>query len=439
MKTEVLIVGSGCSGLYCALQLPRDKEITLITKADLESNDSYLAQGGICMLKDDEDYDSYFEDTMKAGHYENDRESVDIMIRSSQDVVQDLLEYGVRFHRDENGELDFTREGAHSDKRILFHEDITGKEITSKLLAQVKKLPNVKLMEYTTMEDLITKDNTCYGAVVRKKDGMLETIQADCTVLATGGIGGIYRHSTNFRHLTGDALAIAIRHGIELQDINYVQIHPTTFYSKDDKTRSFLISESVRGEGAKLYGKNMERFANELLPRDLLSQKIHEQMEKDGTEHVWEDLRPIPHDVLENHFPNIVEHCREAGYDVFKECIPVVPAQHYFMGGIKVDHESRTTMNQLYAVGETACNGVHGKNRLASNSLLESLVFSKRAAQDLVEHYSEFKGNDEVVANTDLKKYEDRETMEKENIRLVAAAIEKANGGTPMNSEYRHV
>lgn len=439
MKTEVLIVGSGCSGLYCALQLPRDKEITLITKADLESNDSYLAQGGICMLKDDEDYDSYFEDTMKAGHYENDRESVDIMIRSSQDVVQDLLEYGVRFHRDENGELDFTREGAHSDKRILFHEDITGKEITSKLLAQVKKLPNVKLMEYTTMEDLITKDNTCYGAVVRKKDDTLETIQADCTVLATGGIGGIYRHSTNFRHLTGDALAIAIRHGIELQDINYVQIHPTTFYSKDDKTRSFLISESVRGEGAKLYGKNMERFANELLPRDLLSQKIHEQMEKDGTEHVWEDLRPIPHDVLENHFPNIVEHCREAGYDVFKECIPVVPAQHYFMGGIKVDHESRTTMNQLYAVGETACNGVHGKNRLASNSLLESLVFSKRAAQDLVEHYSEFKGNDEVVANTDLKKYENRETMEKENIRLVAAAIEKANGGTPMNSEYRHV
>ncbi len=439
MKTEVLIVGSGCSGLYCALQLPRDKEITLITKADLESNDSYLAQGGICMLKDDEDYDSYFEDTMKAGHYENDRESVDIMIRSSQDVVQDLLEYGVRFHRDENGELDFTREGAHSDKRILFHEDITGKEITSKLLAQVKKLPNVKLMEYTTMEDLITKDNTCYGAVVRKKDGMLETIQADCTVLATGGIGGIYRHSTNFRHLTGDALAIAIRHGIELQNINYVQIHPTTFYSKDDKTRSFLISESVRGEGAKLYGKNMERFANELLPRDLLSQKIHEQMEKDGTEHVWEDLRPIPHDVLENHFPNIVEHCRDAGYDVFKECIPVVPAQHYFMGGIKVDHESRTTMNQLYAVGETACNGVHGKNRLASNSLLESLVFSKRAAQDLVEHYSEFKGNDEVVANTDLKKYEDRETMEKENIHLVAGAIEKANGGTPMNSEYRHI
>ena len=439
MKTDILIAGSGCSGLYCALKLPRDKKITIITKSDLISNDSYLAQGGMCMLKEQSDYESFFEDTMKAGHYENDEKSVEIMIKTSPEVVQDLVSYGARFQRNEDGSLAYTKEGAHSTNRIIYHKDVTGKEITSSLLRQVQTLPNVELLEYTTLVDILEKDNHCYGAVIRRPDGSLDTITATYTVLASGGVGGLYKHSTNFRHLTGDALAIAIRHGIELQDINYVQIHPTTFYSKDDKTRSFLISESVRGEGAKLYGKNMERFANELLPRDLLSQKIHEQMEKDGTEHVWEDLRPIPHDVLENHFPNIVEHCREAGYDVFKECIPVVPAQHYFMGGIKVDHESRTTMNQLYAVGETACNGVHGKNRLASNSLLESLVFSKRAAQDLTEHYSEFKGNDEVVADTDLKKYEDRETIEKENIRLVAAAIEKANGGTPMNSEYRHV
>lgn len=437
MKTDILIIGSGCSGLYCALQLPKDKKITLITKSDLESNDSYLAQGGICMLKNDDDYDSYFEDTMKAGHYENDRTSVDIMIRSSQDVIKDLIGYGVRFHRDEEGQLDFTREGAHSDKRILFHEDITGKEITSHLLARVKELSNVELMEYTTMEDLITKDNTCYGAVVRRKDGSLTTIEADCTVLATGGIGGIYRHSTNFRHLTGDALAVALRHNIELQDINYVQIHPTTFYSKDDKQRSFLISESVRGEGAKLYDKNMERFANELLPRDLLSAEIHKQMEKDGTEFVWEDLRTIPEDVLRNHFPNIVDHCKEAGYDVFTECIPVVPAQHYFMGGIKVNHESRTSMNQLYAVGETACNGVHGKNRLASNSLLESLVFAKRAAQNLTENYAEFQSDDALVSAVDLSQYEDRKTIENENIRLVAEAIEAENGAKPTKAEYR--
>lgn len=387
MKTDVLIVGSGCSGLYCALQLSRDKKITVITKSDVTSSDSYLAQGGICMLKNEADYENYFEDTMKAGHYENDRESVEIMIRSSQDVIHDLIGYGADFARDENGELAFTREAAHSDKRILFHEDITGEEITSKLLAAVRKLTNVIIYENTKMLDIVTENNCCYGAVVRKEDGTIETIQADYTVWACGGVGGLYRHSTNFRHLTGDALALSIKHGIRLKDVNYVQIHPTTFYSRDEEDRSFLISESVRGEGAKLYDKNMNRFVNELLPRDRLTEEIYKQMEKDQTEHVWEDLRPIPEDELRTHFPNIVEHCRQMGYDVTKECIPVVPAQHYFMGGVWVDHESHTSMDRLYAVGETACNGVHGKNRLASNSLLESLVFAKRAAKQIEDNY----------------------------------------------------
>ena len=276
MKTEVLIVGSGCSGLYCALQLPRDKQITIITKADVPSSDSYLAQGGICMLKNDADYESYFEDTMKAGHYENDKESVDIMIRSSQEVIKDLLSYGVDFARDEKGALAFTREGAHSDKRILFHEDITGQEITSKLWAAVQKLSNVTILEYTTMLDIVEQDNVCCGAVIRKADGSIETVQADETVWACGGIGGLYRHSTNFRHLTGDALALSLIHNVKLKDINYVQIHPTTFYSEDEEERSFLISESVRGEGAKLYDKKGERFVNELLPRDLLTEAIYE-------------------------------------------------------------------------------------------------------------------------------------------------------------------
>ena len=274
MKTDILIIGSGCSGLYCALQLPADKQITIITKADLESSDSFLAQGGMCMLKSDSDYDSYFEDTMKAGHYENDKKSVDIMIRSSQDVVKDLLSYGVDFKRDEDGALAFTREGAHSTKRILFHEDITGKEITSKLLAAVQKLPNVTILEHTMMVDIICRENICYGAVIRHADGTLEKAAADYTVFATGGVGGLYRHSTNFRHLTGDALAVSIRHHIDLKDINYIQIHPTTLYSEKPEDRSFLISESVRGEGAKLYDKNMNRFVNELLPRDLLTEAI---------------------------------------------------------------------------------------------------------------------------------------------------------------------
>lgn len=170
---------------------------------------------------------------------------------------------------------------------------------------------------------------------------------------------------------------------IELKNLDYVQIHPTTLYSDNKEERSFLISESVRGEGARLYDKNMNRFVDELLPRDLLTQEIYKQMEKDGTDFVWEDLRTIPRDELISHFPNIIEHCSQAGYDVFHECIPIVPAQHYFMGGIKVNHNSKTSMDHLYAVGETACNGVHGKNRLASNSLLESLVFAKRAAKEI--------------------------------------------------------
>ena len=188
MKTDILIVGSGCAGLYCALNLPRDRQITIITKKDVESSDSYLAQGGICMLKNEADYDSYFEDTMKAGHYENDKTSVDIMIRSSQDVIKDLIGYGVRFHRDENGNLDFTREGAHSDKRILFHEDITGKEITSHLYEQVKKLDNVTLYEYTTLLDLITKDNTCYGAVIAKSDCSVEKLAVFIVIVPTSDI-----------------------------------------------------------------------------------------------------------------------------------------------------------------------------------------------------------------------------------------------------------
>ena len=427
MKTDILIVGSGCSGLYCALQLPRDKQITVITKSDVESCDSFLAQGGICMLRDDSDYENYFEDTMRAGHYENDTTSVDIMIRSSQDTIADLVSYGVDFQREEDGSFAFTREGAHSNKRILFHEDITGREITSKLLARVRELSNVTILEYTTMLDIIERDNTCYGAVIRKADGSLETVEADYTVMATGGVGGLYKHSTNFRHLTGDALAIAIKHGVDLKDVNYVQIHPTTFYSKKPEDRSFLISESVRGEGAKLYDKNGKRFVNELLPRDVVTEEIKKQMEKDGTDFVWEDLTLIPYEELMGHFPNIVEHCRENGYDVTRDWIPVVPAQHYFMGGVKVDHRSKTTMNQLYAVGETACNGVHGKNRLASNSLLESLVFAKRAAHDMMAGFDKVVKNSAAVEAVDLARYQDAAALEAEYKSLVQDAMQRAD------------
>ena len=382
LQADVVIVGTGVGGCFSALNLSEDLSIIMITKSDLESSDSFLAQGGICVLHDDDDYDSYFEDTMRAGHYENRKESVDIMIRGSQDVIYDLIGYGVDFAK-EDGKLLYTREGAHSRPRILFHEDITGKEITSKLLAQIKTRKNIQIMEYTTMTDILISKGACAGIEAETSDHKKIYIHADQTIFASGGIGGRYKHSTNFPHLTGDAIDIAKKHGIRLEHLDYVQIHPTTLYSKKPGRR-FLISESVRGEGALLYDKNGNRFIDELLPRDVVTKAIQEQMKKDGTDHVWLSLEKIPKEIILSHFPNIYQHCLEEGYDATKEWIPVVPAQHYFMGGIWVDSDSHTSMPNLYAVGETSCNGVHGKNRLASNSLLESLVFAKRAARKIV-------------------------------------------------------
>ena len=382
LQADVVIVGTGVGGCFSALNLSEDLSIIMITKSDLESSDSFLAQGGICVLHDDDDYDSYFEDTMRAGHYENRKESVDIMIRGSQDVIHDLIGYGVDFAK-EDGKLLYTREGAHSRPRILFHEDITGKEITSKLLAQIKTRKNIQIMEYTTMTDILISQGACAGIEAETSDHKKIYIHADQTIFASGGIGGRYKHSTNFPHLTGDAIDIAKKHGIRLEHLDYVQIHPTTLYSKKPGRR-FLISESVRGEGALLYDKNGNRFIDELLPRDVVTKAIQEQMKKDGTDYVWLSLEKIPKEIILSHFPNIYQHCLEEGYDATKEWIPVVPAQHYFMGGIWVDSDSHTSMPNLYAVGETSCNGVHGKNRLASNSLLESLVFAKRAARKIM-------------------------------------------------------
>ena len=418
MIADILIVGCGVAGLYSALHLPADKNIVILTKEDAEKSDSFLAQGGICVLRDDTDYQSFYDDTMKAGHYENKPESVDIMIRSSQEVIEDLVSFGVNFEKNKD-QFIYTREGAHSRPRILFHEDETGKEITSHLLEEVKRRKNITLVEHFTMVDLLCENNICSGIIGHDRNGNYLSIHASYTILATGGIGGLFQHSTNYRHLTADALALAIQHGIRLQHIDYIQIHPTTLYTKK-QGRAFLISESVRGEGAVLLNAKGERFVNELLPRDMVAKAIFAEMEKEGTEHVWLSLAPIPEEEIRKHFPNIYQHCLEEGYDVTREPIPVVPAQHYFMGGIDVDNNSKTSMERLYAVGETACNGVHGRNRLASNSLLESLVFAKRAALHIADHYENIK--EHYVFELDSSKYAGYQEKYKE---LVLDAIDK--------------
>lgn len=420
-KIDVIIVGTGVAGLFCALNLPKDKKIQLITKEKVDKSDSFLAQGGICVLKNQEDYDSYFEDTMKAGHYENDKASVEQMIRKSPEIIKDLIAYGVDFQQ-KDGQLEYTREGAHSTARILFHEDLTGKEITSKLLAEVKNRENIRIEEYTTMVDIICDRNRCSGIIVMDKERKVRTIEANYVVLASGGIGGLFDNSTNYPHLTGDALAIGLKHHIAIQNINYIQIHPTTLYSQKPGRR-FLISESVRGEGAHLLNGKMERFVEELLPRDVLTGKIYKQMKKEGSKHIWLSMKHLDRDWIKIRFPNIYQRCLLEGFDVTKEPIPVTPAQHYFMGGIQVDLNSKTSMAQLYAVGETSCNGVHGANRLASNSLLESLVFAKQAAKHIVKvgdplPFEQVKVNVNAYRNLDQLQVSYKEIIQKEIERI---------------------
>lgn len=388
---DVVIVGCGVAGLYCALNLPSTLSVVMLAKTTVDECDSMLAQGGICVQHDDADYAPFFEDTLRAGHYENRCESVDLMIRASRSIISGLVKRGVDFERDQAGNLRYTREGAHSRPRICFHSDITGDEITSTLLTRVRELPTIRIMEHTCMDDiLVAQDNgerrqpqtRCCGVLAHAADGAQLRIFAGQTLWACGGIGGTYPRSTNFPSLTGDACAIAARHGIALEHMDYVQIHPTSLYSTQPG-RAFLISESCRGEGAVLLDANGKRFTDELQPRDVVSAAIYRQMAAEGSEFVRLSFANMPKDEITGHFKNIYQRCLEEGFDITREPIPVVPAQHYFMGGVRVDRNSATDMPGLYAAGETSCNGVHGKNRLASNSLLESLVFAQRAAWDM--------------------------------------------------------
>lgn len=421
IKTDAVIVGSGVAGLFAALCLPESKKVLVITKEDLKECDSYLAQGGVCVLKDIKDFDCYFEDTMRAGHYENNPESVRVMIESSPDVISTLIQLGVQFDTDSSGSYDYTREGAHRRNRILHHKDETGKEITATLLSIAKKRKNITFIAQTTMIDLIEKDNICYGIVCEDEYGERGAILAKDIILATGGIGGLFKNSTNFPHITGDAFALALKHGIEMKDINYIQIHPTTLYSKKSGRR-FLISESVRGEGAILLNENGERFTDELQPRDVVTDAICKEMEKFGTDHVYITLPTMTSEQAQKRFPNIFEACMEEGYDITKDKVPVTPGQHYMMGGIKTDINGRTSMAHLFAVGETACNGVHGKNRLASNSLLESMVFSKRAADLIAKDSSE---KETYAPQTDWDSLPPKAQREKEFRDLIMNEIKR--------------
>ena len=420
---DVLVVGSGVAGLYCALNLRKDLDVMVVSKDKLDCTNTYLAQGGISVARDMEDVPLFIEDTLRAGQYKNDLQAVKVLTRESIENVDSLVALGLDVDKDEDGNWDYTKEGAHCVNRIIHTQDNTGENVAKTLIKNTLSRSNIRVYEDTFLADIIVKNNKCIGAILLK-NGKQINVFAKNVVLACGGIGGLYKNSTSQRILRGDGLAIALRHDIELKDINYIQIHPTAFYDGSTDERRFLISESVRGEGGKLYNIHGERFVDELQPRDVVSQAIFKEMKKTNSPYVLLDISFLDEDYLKSRFSTIYNKCLEKGTDITKEPIKVSPAQHYFMGGIKVGLNGETSMDNLYAVGETACTGIHGANRLASNSLLEGLVFSKRAADVINRTIDNFSLNkidvDRIFAS--------QEEIERDNSKLVIKAIRDKGG-----------
>ncbi len=405
IRTEILVIGSGVAGLISALTAAdRGREVLIITKLpSLMSGNSPWAQGGIVFMGKEDSPEKLKQDIFEAGHWHSWPPAVEILVQLGPKLVKELLmdKYGVPFDRTEEGELHLTSEGAHSVSRIVHSKDKTGESIHSKLIEAVLKHPNIKYLVDHTAVDLLTLSHhsthsldiyekpTCFGAfVLNNKTGRVFPIFAFKTILATGGLGQIYLHTTNPPESTGDGIAMAFRAGVRMMNLQFIQFHPTAFYSERDR---FLISEAVRGEGGRLIDKNGKEFMKDyhelgsLAPRDIVARAIHQTMLKTGHPCVYLDISHKDSNWIKSRFPTIYEHLLNAGIDMTREPIPVVPAAHYSCGGIGVSLRGRTSMARLYAVGEVSCTGVHGANRLASTSLLEAVVWGYNAGNDAAE------------------------------------------------------
>ncbi len=398
---DIIIAGSGTAGLYTAINLPSDMKILILSKRELKLCNSALAQGGIAGVYDSpqDNIQLHQNDTMIAGGFKNNTETVHILVSEAARDIQALLDFGVNFDKTTDGELHRTLEGGHSRHRIFHHKDATGAEIVSRLLEKVMSLPNIDILENTYLCN-VKKTSTGFSADTWQ-DGKRQSFNSHFMMLATGGIGRVYEYTTNSAIATGDGITFAYEMGADIKNLSLVQFHPTAFNNRQTR-ECFLISEAVRGEGAYLLNKNGERFMQdyddrlELAPRDVVSHSIiHESRKLESTD-FYLDISRKDSDFLKNRFPMIYENLLKQGFDLTKDKIPVFPCQHYLMGGINVDSFARTGIENLYAAGECAHTGVHGNNRLASNSLLEALVFSRRAAEDIT------KRNDSIT-----KDYED--------------------------------
>lgn len=415
MKREydVLIVGSGAAGLYAALQFPENVSVLLLSKRELTLSNSSLAQGGVAAVLDrnHDNFKLHIADTLIAGKYKNNLKAIEVLVTEGPQDVLKLKEMGVAFDLDSSGKLQMTLEAGHSRHRIVHHKDSTGRAIVDTLIEQVKTHKNVEILDGTLLYNLENNGRGFYAGMIMP-NGESKVIAAHYCILASGGIGRVYKYTTNSAIATGDGITLAYMLGAKIKHLNWIQFHPTAFAAEKDRER-FLISEAVRGEGAVLLNCDGERFAQnydergELAPRDVVSNAIMLESQKKGNERFYLDITHKDPEFVRNRFPMIYERCLEENIDITKDRIPVFPCQHYLMGGIDVDLNAHTTVDRLYAAGECSHTGVHGANRLASNSLLEALVFSRRAANDIIEKlkvenntpFGEFKESDDLSGN----------------------------------------
>ena len=391
-KYDVVIVGSGVSGLYAALQFDEEISVLVISKRELSLSNSSLAQGGVAAVldKDNDNYKLHIADTLIAGGYKNDLSALEVLVTEGPTDVLNLRELGVKFDSDSQGNLSMTLEGGHSRHRIAHHKDSTGREIVRRLLEVVAEKPNVELLENTLLCSLQKDSGGGFWLSVMSEGGEIRPVFAPYVILGTGGIGRVFKYTTNSAIATGDGITMAYHLGAKIKNLSYIQFHPTGFAPKDATRERPLISAAVRGGGGALRNADGERFVGnydergELAPRDVVSRIIMQEERRTGKSDFYLDITHKDADFIRNRFPMIYEKCLEEGIDMTKDWIPIYPTQHYLMGGINVDTKARTSVSGLYAVGECSHTGIHGRNRLASNSLLEALVFSRRAATDII-------------------------------------------------------